>query len=129
MVEVRAGAWRRLADRLSRSSVDIDSEALLQESSETGAVHIDSLQLRSRATVVGEVRSVTLRPREQVPALVVEISDGSGALHLVWLGRRTIPGIRPGVTLRATARVTRQRGTVTMFNPAYEIMPWGPIHD
>lgn len=129
MAGVRTGAWRRLTDRLTRSSIDIDSEALLQESSQTGAVHIDSLQLRSRATVVGEVRSVTLRPREQVPALVVEISDGSDALHLIWLGRRMIPGIGPGMTLRATGRVTRQHGTMTMFNPTYEILPRGRIHD
>ena len=48
-------------------------------------------------TVVGEVRTMSLRPRVDVPALDVELWDGSGALHLVWLGRRSIPGISPGI--------------------------------
>ncbi|MEO7130016.1 MAG: OB-fold nucleic acid binding domain-containing protein [Dermatophilaceae bacterium] len=128
MVQERPGALRRLTDRLTRSSADLDSDALIQKSSDTGCLPIGSVPLRSRATVVGEVRSVTLRPREEVPALVVEITDGSGTLHLVWLGRRTIPGIAPGVVLRATGRVTAQRRARTMFNPSYEIVPQGGQH-
>jgi hypothetical protein len=73
-------------------------------------------------TVVGEVRTMSLRPQVDVPALDVELWDGSDGLHLVWLGRRSIPGISPGIRLRATGRVTLQRRTVTIFNPAYEVI-------
>ena len=125
MTTGQPGALRRLTSRLTRSAHDLDSDTLQRESTQTGGVPIAGLRLRSRATVVGEVRSVTLRPKSDVPALVVELWDGSDALHLVWLGRRTIPGIEPGVRLRATGRITRQRRVTTIFNPAYEIVRGG----
>ena len=78
---------------------------------------------RQVATVTGTVRAVTLRPRVNVPALVVDLYDGSRTINLIWLGRRTIGGIEPGTYLRATGRVTFTRGMPTIFNPAYEIVP------
>ena len=66
---------------------------------------------------------MTLRPRVNVPALVVDLYDGSRTINLIWLGRRTIGGIEPGTYLRATGRVTFTRGIATIFNPAYEIVP------
>ncbi len=52
------------------------------------------------------MRTVTLPPRRSVPALVAEVWDGNGSVNLVWVGRRTIGGIEPGVFLRARGRVT-----------------------
>jgi len=78
---------------------------------------------RSEASVCGAVRSVTLRPRVNVPALVVEIYDGSKILNLIWLGRRRIGGVVPGTYLMAHGRVTYRHGIPTIFNPAYEIRP------
>lgn len=117
-----ARAFRRLVDRVTRTTEDLHSDSLRQASTEQGAVHIRDLVPRSRATVVGEVRSVTLRPRADVPALVIELWDGSDALHLIWLGRRRIPGVVPGVRLQATGRVSRHRNATTIYNPAYEIL-------
>ena len=54
---------------------------------------------------------------------MAEVWDGNGSVNLVWVGRRTIGGIEPGVFLRARGRVTSVRGTPTIFNPAYEIVP------
>lgn len=118
----RPGALRRLAEHLTRSSDDIDSDQLKQESVDAGGVHIGEVRPRTRVTVHGEVRSVTLRPRSDVPALVADLWDGTEALQLVWLGRRTIPGIAPGTRLRATGRVAIHRGLRTIYNPAYEIV-------
>lgn len=83
---------------------------------------IRGVRPRERVTVVGEVRTVSLRPLVEVPALDVELWDGTGAVHLVWLGRRSIVGIAPGLRLRATGRVTEHRRAPTIFNPAYEIL-------
>ena len=66
---------------------------------------------------------MALRPQIQVPALVVELFDGTGSLSLVWLGRRAVVGIVPGVMLRVEGRVTDLRGGPTIYNPAYEILP------
>jgi hypothetical protein len=118
----RPHALRRLVDRVTRTTEDLHSDSLRQASTDQGAVHVGNLVPRSRATVVGEVRSVTLRPRAEVPALVVELWDGSDALHLIWLGRRRIPGVVPGIRLQATGRVSRHRTMTTIYNPAYEIL-------
>ena len=88
-----------------------------------GAAAIDTLADRQIATVSGTIRAVTLRPRSTVPALVVELYDGSQTLVLVWLGRRQIRGIEPGAYVRATGRVCIREGVPTIFNPAYELLP------
>src|SRR5262245_120920 len=118
----RPGALRRLTTRLTRPSHELEAAELRKESSDLGVVHIGDVQLRTRVTVSGEVRSVTLRPRDETPALDVELWDGSDSLHLVWLGRRRIAGIVPGIKMQATGRVTKQRSVTTIFNPAYEII-------
>lgn len=119
----RPSALRRLTDRLTRSSHELEAAELRQESSDLhGVVHISDARPRTRVTVCGEVRSVTLRPRDETPALDVELWDGTESLHLVWLGRRRIAGIVPGIKIQATGRITARRKVTTMFNPAYEII-------
>ena len=115
--------FAKLADRLTRSSKEDEAEELREETDRQGATPICDLPNRERADVCGTVRSVTLRPRADVPALVVEIYDGSRPLHLVWLGRREIAGIHAGVQLKASGRVSYYRGVPTMFNPFYTIVP------
>lgn len=88
-----------------------------------GCCAVDRLQDRTRASVSGVLRSVTLRPREGVPALEAELYDGSGTLDLVWLGRRQIAGIEPGRRLRVDGLVCRVDGRRTLFNPRYELRP------
>ena len=122
MTSGHPGALRRLSHRLTRSSHDLEADELRQESSDLGVVHIGDVRPRTRVTVSGEVRSVTLRPREETPALDVELWDGTESLHLVWLGRRRIAGIVPGIKMRATGRITKQRNVTTIFNPEYEII-------
>ncbi|MBK8469560.1 MAG: OB-fold nucleic acid binding domain-containing protein [Candidatus Phosphoribacter sp.] len=117
------GLARRLLERLTKTSVQLDADELHDTSVSLGATPIAELVERQRATVVGEVRSVALRPQVQVAALVVELFDGTDAITLVWLGRRAIVGIEPGVILRVQGRVTQLRGVRTIYNPAYEIVP------
>ena len=117
------GRFGRLTDRFVRPANELEDEELQADAERVGATPICDLPNRERVDVCGVVRSVTLRPRADVPALVVEIYDGSRPLHLVWLGRREIAGIVPGVQLRAQGRVSFYRGIPTMFNPFYEIVP------
>lgn len=121
--EGKPGLLSRVATRLSRSELDVEARELLEDTGRQGATPIAELTDRSAATVCGAVRSVTLRPRVNVPALVVELYDGSKTINLIWLGRRRIGGIVPGTYLIARGRVTFKHGIPTMFNPAYEIRP------
>ncbi|GIG41017.1 OB-fold nucleic acid binding domain-containing protein [Cellulomonas phragmiteti] len=86
-----------------------------------GCCPVDALPHRERASVSGVLRSVTLRPRDGVPAIEAELYDGSGALDLVWLGRRSIAGIEPGRRLKVDGMVCQVDGRRTVFNPRYEL--------
>ena len=114
---------RRVGERLTRAESQHDAEQLLEQARSSGARTIGELADREIATVSGTIRAVTLRPRSNTPALVVEVYDGSQSLNLVWLGRRRIRGIEPGAYLRATGRVCLREGVPTIFNPAYELRP------
>ena len=122
MTSAKPGVLRRLSDRLISSSHELEAAELRRESDDLGVIHIGDATQRTLVTVCGEVRSVTLRPRDETPALDVELWDGSDSLHLIWLGRRRIAGIVPGIKMHATGRVTSQRKVTTIFNPAYEIL-------
>ena len=119
----RAGLLSRVTARLARTESELDARDLQENTWRLGVTPIVDLEDRAEASVCGAVRSVTLRPRVNVPALVVEIYDGSKTLNLIWLGRRRIGGIVPGTYLTAHGRVTYQHGIPTIFNPAYEIRP------
>ena len=111
----------RVTGRLARSESELEAHELQEDTGRLGGTPIVDLVDRSEANVCGAVRSVTLRPRTNVPALVAEIYDGSKTLNLIWLGRRRIGGVVPGTYLNAHGRVTYQHGIPTIFNPAYEI--------
>lgn len=117
------GLLRRLSDKLTKSVTQLEADELQEDAARLGCTPMCDLRDRQEATVSGTVRAVTLRPRVNVPALAVDLYDGSRTINLVWLGRRTIGGIEPGRYLRATGRVTYARGVPTIFNPAYEIVP------
>lgn len=119
----KPGLFSRVATRLASTELEFEARELQEDTGRQGATPIAELTDRSDASVCGSVRSVTLRPRVNVPALVVELYDGSKTLNLIWLGRRRIGGIVPGTYLTARGRVTFKHGIPTMFNPAYEIKP------
>ncbi|NYG05520.1 RecG-like helicase [Phycicoccus badiiscoriae] len=119
----RKSALSRLGEMLTKSETQIEADELQEDAARMGCTPMCDLQDRQEATVSGTVRAVTLRPRVNVPALVIDLYDGSRTINLVWLGRRTIGGIQPGTYLRVHGRVTHTRGVPTIFNPSYEIVP------
>lgn len=119
------GVLRRAVTRLATSAREHEAAELQKDCAEVGATLISELPSRQRVRVAGTVRTVTLRPRAGVPALVAELYDGSGTMQLVWLGRRQIPGIEPGRALVATGLVTSDGSTPVIFNPRYELRPAG----
>ncbi|MCE1177488.1 MAG: OB-fold nucleic acid binding domain-containing protein [Micrococcales bacterium] len=119
----RRGLLGRLSDRLTKPVDEIERDELREGATALGTTPIARLADREVASACGAVKCVTLRPRATVPALVVELNDGSQRLQLVWLGRRAIGGIVPGVFLKVRGRVTYLKGVPTIYNPAYEIVP------
>ncbi|GAB3592680.1 OB-fold nucleic acid binding domain-containing protein [Angustibacter peucedani] len=120
------GRLRSALHRLSSSDETLEAEDLRETADKFGGTPVQELPDRQAACVCGTLKSVTLRPRAGVPALVAELYDGSGTLFVVWLGRRQIPGIDPGRTIRVRGRVAQREGRPVMFNPRYDLLPGGP---
>lgn len=120
------GRWRTMTaavTRLRATPTELEAGELVARATAHGATPIAEVVDRQPTVICGEVRSVSLRPQVQVPAFIVDVTDGSGVAQLVWLGRRQIVGIEPGIVLRVQGRPTFRRGVATIFNPAYEVIP------
>jgi hypothetical protein len=90
-----------------------------------GATPIGALTPRVEATMVGEITSVRLVPKVgRSPWLEVTVSDGEGRMVLMWTGRKSIPGIRPGRRVKASGRpaATGPGGRLVLMNPIYELL-------
>ncbi|MVA75731.1 DNA-binding protein [Auraticoccus sp. F435] len=118
----RRGAFSRALARLVSSNEELESEQLQREVRQCGATPLAECADRSRVTASGTVTCITMQPRGTTRWLQVDLKDGSGTLTLVWMGRRSIPGIEPGVRLKVEGRITTVEGQRVMFNPRYELL-------
>lgn len=117
------GRLRAALHRLTSPQGQLEAEQLQEQAGRLGGTPVSGLPDRQPACVCGIVRTVTLRPRAGVPALVAELYDGSGVLTVVWLGRRSITGVQAGSRLRVRGRVAQRAGGPVVFNPAYDLLP------
>ncbi|HEX9553149.1 MAG TPA: OB-fold nucleic acid binding domain-containing protein, partial [Streptosporangiaceae bacterium] len=123
--DAHEGGLARLRHHIAAANEQIQAEELQARVADIKATPISDLADRDQAEVVGTLRTVTVRPQGNSPTLQAELWDGSGSVTLVWLGRRSIPGIEPGRHLKVTGRVAHLRGARTIFNPGYELGPPG----
>ncbi|MFG2298104.1 OB-fold nucleic acid binding domain-containing protein [Streptomyces sp. NPDC048603] len=123
-----AGRFRRMIERLSSTQEELHSAELQEDAEAAGCTRICDCHDRQIVKVTGTLRTVTLRPRAGVPALEAELFDGSAALDVVWLGRRSIVGIEPGRRMIASGRISMSHGRRVLFNPKYELRPLGQEH-
>jgi hypothetical protein len=119
----RRSALRRLFSRLAAGTDEIQARELQAEIRAESATPIAACPDREQVYLVGTLRAVTFRPRAGVPALEAELWDGSGAVTVIWLGRRQIPGINPGRTIKLRGRITTLRRHRAIYNPIYELRP------
>lgn len=88
--------------------------------------HLTSLRdmpTRRRVDVCGEIRRMSVKPRSGIPAVEVEISDGTGELTVIFSGRREIPGIMHGSPLAVSGVAHCEGDHHVMLNPAYRLLP------
>jgi len=113
---------QRALRRMTSSNAELESEELQRNVREEGSVPISDCEDRQRVQLTGTVSTVTINPRAGHPALEVELRDGSGAVTLVWLGRRQIPGIDCGRTIKVWGRISCHDSRRLIYNPRYELM-------
>ena len=87
-----------------------------------GTVPIAEATWRSRVRVAGRIRQVRVPTRADRPNLELTLVDGSGAILLVFQGRRQIAGIQQGARLLAEGRVGAWQGRLAILNPSYELL-------
>ena len=118
------GLLERAAERLKALTADDDGrDDLEQECIESTATPIAQSPDRERVTIQGRVRGLTLPSTGAPNSLAVDLIDPSGSVRLIFVGRKAIPGIDCGVTLRAAGRISGKGSNRVMYNPAYEIVP------
>jgi amino acid transporter len=77
---------------------------------------------RRRTRVAGRVRAVRVQPWAGVPTFECTLVDGSGALTIVFLGRRSVLGIEPGAKLLVEGTIGTYEGRLAMLSPMYEFL-------
>jgi hypothetical protein len=122
MSQAEGGRLRRAVRRLASEDSELEADDLQRQVAADGATRVARCRERELVTVLGRVRSLTLRPRAGTPTLEVELYDGSGTLTLIWLGRREIAGINPGQQMRATGRISVAGSKRVIYNPRYELV-------
>lgn len=119
----RENVLSRALRRLASSNAELESEELQRHVREEGAMPIQTCEDRQQVSLTGTISTVTIKPRDGHPALEVQLRDGSGAVTLVWLGRRQIPGIEAGRTVKIWGRISCHEGRRVLYNPRYELLP------
>ena len=90
--------------RLFRRLRETDEERLAAETREwaasvRGCSTIAGAPTRKRARIAAVVRRITVRPAEGHEAVEAVLSDGTGEIAAVWMGRRSIPGMSLGTRM------------------------------
>jgi len=76
--------------------------------------------MRSRVRLAGIVKRITVHPEQGFEALEARLFDGTGEMSVVWMGRRSIPGLTLGTRLVVEGVVGEQRLGRRMVNPLFE---------
>lgn len=86
-----------------------------------GCSLIKDVRWREPVRVVGRVRSLRVQPRANVPTLECTLVDESGGITVVFLGRRSVPGVRLGTRMQVEGRAGSHHGKLAVLNPDYTL--------
>jgi hypothetical protein len=121
MAGTDGGAFRRMLRRLTSDVEVLDADDLSEGAKSSGAQRAFECASGQEVTMLGRLRSVEFRPHDAEASLEAELFDGTDGVTLIWLGRRRIPGIEPGRTMRVRGRLAVRDGRKVLYNPYYEI--------
>ncbi len=87
-----------------------------------GCVPIAEVSWRQKARFVGRVRSLRVQPWADVATLECTVVDGSGGVTVVFLGRRSVPGIGLGRWMVVEGMAGAHHGKLALLNPEYTLL-------
>ena len=116
--------FKRLFRRLSQDEGERRAESIRDWAAGIpGVTLIESAEARSVAKIAGVVKTLRVRPREGVQAFEADVTDGSGTVTAVWLGRRSVPGLSIGSRVVLEGRLGGERSRLQVMNPTFEFAP------
>jgi amino acid transporter len=86
-----------------------------------GTTPIGEASWRQRVRVAGRIKAVRVPTGGATANLECTLVDSTGAILLVFQGRRRIPGIQQGARLVAQGMVGSWEGRLAILNPDYEL--------
>ncbi len=112
---------RRFFHRLAETDEQRLADEILDWASNVpDAVRIADAPVRTPVKLAGVVKRITVRPLEGYESLEALLSDGTGEVSVVWMGRRAIPGLTLGTRVVVEGVVGQQREIRKMVNPRFE---------
>lgn len=111
---------RKVTSRLVAGG--IEGPDALEPATADGVSPCGEVTGRQWRTLQGRLTSVTIRPLGTTPALEADLSDETGAVTIVWIGRHEIPGIVPGARMRVFGMVAVHDGQARLYNPRYDLL-------
>lgn len=110
--------WRR---GLTADLEVLEAERLEADAEASGVDRGCDCRVGDVVVMLGTLQTVTVCAGDGTATVVAELFDGTDIMTLVWLGRRSIPGIDAGRTLLVRGRVSEGSGRRTIFNPWFEL--------
>jgi cytochrome c-type biogenesis protein CcmE len=112
---------RRFLHRVAESDEErLREEILAWASGVPGAVRIADAPMRTPVRLAGVVKRITVHPEHGLEALEAVITDGSGEISVLWMGRRKIPGLTLGSRIVVEGVIGEHRHGRRMVNPSFE---------
>ncbi len=114
---------RPLMERMRRffsTPEELEAADLEARARDSGAVPIADARERESVRIRGTITSMTAVAESGW--LEADLSDGTGIVKLVWMGRRRIECIMPGTHLVATGRLARSGEHLVIYNPDFEVV-------
>jgi RecG-like helicase len=115
------GLVRRFLERLNESDeTRLAEETRAWADTVDGSTRIAEAPARQPVRIAGVIRRMTVLPMEGKEALQALISDGTGEVTVVFMGRRGIGGLSLGKRVVVEGVLGEHRGDVRMVNPRLE---------
>jgi amino acid transporter len=87
---------------------------------------IGSVRFRQAVKVAGKVYSVRVQPWSGVATLELTLIDETGAVAIVFLGRKSLAGVKAGTAIVVEGMVGEHHGRMAILNPSYELLTSAP---
>ncbi len=88
----------------------------------TGRRPIIEARWRDRVLIAGRVRSVRVAPLHDAPTLELVLVDDTGAISVVFLGRRALAGVDTGTVMAVEGMVGVHKARLAILNPTYRLL-------